>query len=77
MGNDDQARELIRYTRGVQVRVYTLRSVANGAELWRITESGGQQTGAVKEADVGSMEETLELLEEIQRSLTAGGWREI
>ena len=77
MGTDDKARELIRYTKGSLVRVYSLRTVSQGAELWRVTETEGRQTGAVKEADVRSMEETLDLLEEIQRSLMAGGWQEI
>lgn len=77
MGTDHKARELIRYTKGLQVRVYSIRTVCQGAELWRVTETGGRQTGAVKEADVTSMEETLDLLEEIQRSLVAGGWQEI
>ena len=77
---DDHAsaafRELIRYARGLEGRVYQLRVVSGGAELWRVVESPGQQATSIKEADVKSMEETFQLLEEIRRSLTAAGWRE-
>ena len=72
-----QFRELIRYERGWEVRVYQLRIAAAGAELWRVTESADRETTAVKEADVKSIEDTLELLEDIKRALIAGGWREL
>jgi hypothetical protein len=68
-------RELIRYERGVETRIYQLRTGSGGAELWRITESAGTEARSIKEADVHSADETLELLEEIGRSLTAAGWR--
>ena len=70
-------RELIRYERGWEVRVYQLRIATAGAELWRITESVDRETTAVKEADVKSIEDTLNLLEDIKRSLIAAGWREL
>lgn len=77
---DDSAssefRELIRYERGLEERVYQLRVVPGGAELWRVTESPGEEPRSLKEADVKSIEETFELLEEIRRSLTTAGWRE-
>ena len=71
----NSSRELIRYERGFERRSYELRVVPGGAELWRVMESPGEATKAIKEADVATMEETLELLEEIGRALIAGGWK--
>ena len=76
-GGSSEFRELIRYERGLEVRVYQLRTATAGAELWRVTESADRETTAVKEADVKSIEDTLELLEDIKRSLIVGGWREL
>lgn len=70
----NSSRELIRYERGLETRIYELRVVAGGAELWRITAYPGDPTVSIKEADLASVEETLDLLEEIGRALTAGGW---
>ncbi len=82
MAEDDgivlsEFRELIRYERGWEVRVYQLRIATAGAELWRITESVDRKTTALKEADVQGIEDTLDLLEDIKRSLIAAGWREL
>ena len=68
-------KELLRYQRGVQTRIYQLRVVPGGAELWRVTENPGEPTQSIKEADMASLEETLDLLEEIGRSLLTAGWR--
>jgi hypothetical protein len=72
-----EVRELFRCTRGEQVRIYNLRIVPGGAELWRITEILGQPPHALKEADLKNADEAMELLEEIGRALKAGGWREM
>jgi hypothetical protein len=48
--------------------------VPGGAELWRVTEYPGEPQRSIKEADVTSIDETLDLLEEIGRALTAAGW---
>ena len=70
-------RELIRYERGLETRVYQLRGAPGGAELWRVTENPGEPSKSIKEADVASLEETLELLEEIGRSLITAGWSQV
>jgi len=70
-------KELIRYERGVETRVYQLRVAPGGAELWRVTENPGEPSKSIKEADVASLEETLELLEEIGRSLITAGWSQV
>jgi hypothetical protein len=70
----NSSRELIRYERGLETRTYELRVLAGGAELWRITTYPGEPTLSMKESDLASVEETLDLLEEIGRALTAGGW---
>jgi hypothetical protein len=69
-------KELIRYTRADEVRIYNVRVMAPGLELWRVTHTAdGEKTTSIKEADLTSTEETLELLEDIRRSLQAAGWR--
>ncbi len=72
---EHSSRELIRYERGLETRIYQLRVAADGAELWRVTESPDESPRSLKEADVASLEETLELLEDIGRSLVSAGWR--
>jgi hypothetical protein len=62
------------FTRGDQTRIYRLRRVSEGAELWRITEAPGQQRQSIMEALFKSSEEAGAFLEEIQRALIAGGW---
>jgi hypothetical protein len=74
MMKEHSSRELIRYERGLETRVYQLRVLPGGAELWRLTETPGEPPRSIKEADVASIDETLDLLEEIGRSLTADGW---
>ena len=70
-------KELIRYERGFETRIYQLRVAPRGAELWRVTENPGEPSKSIKEADVASLEETLDLLEEIGRSLLAAGWSQV
>jgi hypothetical protein len=65
---------LFRCERHDEIRVYGLRVVSPGLELWRVTETAGVQAGSVKEADLTSTDEAVQLLEEIRRSLRAGGW---
>ena len=41
--------EVLRCSRGDETRIYDLRVVPGGAELWRTTEVGGAEAEAVKE----------------------------
>jgi len=50
--------------------------VSGGAELWRMTESPGEQTRSVKESDFKDPETTSQFLDEVRRTLKAGGWQE-
>ena len=67
--------EVLRRRRGDDTRIYRLRVVAGGAELWRVERSAGASPRWVKESDLKGPEDTAALLGEIQRALTAGGWR--
>jgi hypothetical protein len=72
----DDFKELIRYQRLDEVRVYYVRVASPGLELWRVTDTADDETRSIKEADLTSIDETLQLLEDIKRSLTAAGWTE-
>lgn len=67
--------EMFRYKRGDDVRVYCLRVVPGGTELWRVTERAGQPPSAVKEDDFREADVAAQFLKEVERYLTAGGWR--
>ena len=68
--------EIFRYRRKDEVRVYDLRIVPGGTELWRVTSRPGQPDAEIKEDEFKSRETALECFAEIERALTAGGWRE-
>ena len=70
------AHEVLRCTRGDETRIYNLRVVSDGAELWRITESPGDEPRSVRESHFTGSEEASQFLEEVRRALIAGGWRE-
>ena len=55
---------------------YRLRVVHGGAELWRTTESHLTGVQSVKESEFQSSEQVTGFLEDLRRSLIAGGWRE-
>ena len=67
--------EVFRYSRREEVRIYHLRVVAGGTELWRVTVRPGQPDSAIKEEDFKSADVAARYFEEIERALTAGGWR--
>lgn len=67
--------ELFRYRRGEDMRIYRLRVVEGGIELWRITIRSGQLDGSIKEDDFRNADAAARCFDDIQRSLTAGGWR--
>lgn len=70
-------RELLHYERGLETRTYNVRVVAEGAELWAVTEAPGKPSRSVKEGLFTNADEALEFLDEVRRTLVAGGWREI
>ena len=66
---------VMRYVRGNETRTYNVLVVADGAELWAVTEAIGKVPRAVKEGLFTSADEALEFLEEVNRTLIAGGWQ--
>lgn len=76
-GEHDPTRdvEMFRYRRGDDVRIYHLRVVPGGTELWRATEQSGQPPSAVKEDDFNDPDVAAQYLKEVERCLIAGGWR--
>jgi hypothetical protein len=69
--------EVFRYSRGDDVRIYSLHVVASGTELWRVTVRPGQPNSATKEENFRSADVAARYFQEIERTLTAGGWREV
>jgi hypothetical protein len=70
-------RELFRYRRAGELRIYSLRVIPGGAELWRITETAGELPTTVKEDDFTAAADAMQTLEELKQRLRAGGWQEI
>lgn len=64
------------FIRGDETRVYRLRVLPEGAELWRVTEGPGGRLESIKETLFKTSEEAGTFLEEVKRALTAGGWRQ-
>jgi hypothetical protein len=69
--------EVFRYSRGGDVRIYSLRVVAGGTELWRVTVVPGEPDSAILEEHFKSAEVAGQYFEEVERALIAGGWREV
>jgi hypothetical protein len=69
--------EVFRYSRGGDVRIYSLRVVTGGTELWRVTVVPGEPDSAILEEHFKSAEVAAQYFEEIERALIAGGWREL
>jgi hypothetical protein len=68
--------EVLRVTRGPETRIYKLVPVPEGAELWRVTETPGEPSRSVKETAFTGADVAAEFLEEVRRTLKAGGWQE-
>lgn len=68
--------ELFRFARGEVTRIFILRTVPGGAELWRITQVPGVPDASVKETDFDGLEAAFDFLDEVKRTLIAGHWRE-
>ena len=76
MSNGGKAEhELFRYTRGLDVRTYVLRVGPGATELWRLTAAPGQPSQSTMETSLAGADEAAAFIEEVQRTLTAGGWR--
>jgi hypothetical protein len=67
--------ELFRYTRGLDLRIYVLRVLPGATELWRITEAPGQPSHSIMETSFTGADEAAAFIAEVERTLTAGGWR--
>lgn len=72
---DGTIHEAFRFRRGDALRIYNLHVVAGGVELWRITETPDLPAETIKETDLTGPDEAARFLEEVERALTAGGWR--
>jgi hypothetical protein len=70
-------RDLFCYQRGDELRIYKLRVIPGGAELWRTTERIGEAASSLKEDDFTSADEVIQTLEDLKRRLKAGGWQEL
>lgn len=68
-------REVFRYRRADEVRIYSLHLFPDRAELWRVTVRPGEPDHAIKEEDFRSVDAAVPFFDEVQRTLTAGGWR--
>lgn len=76
--NDDMASgEVFRFCRGADVRIYHIRVVPGGIELWRVTVRHGEPDSSIKEDHFQSADAAAAFFEEIERTLTAGGWRPV
>jgi hypothetical protein len=73
--DDYSDHEVLRCSRAGETRIYSLRVVPGGAELWRVTESDASERSSIRECEFTSSEETSSFLEELRRTLVAGGWR--
>ena len=71
----DDFRELFRVRKHDEVRIYKLRIVPHGAELWRTTFKGGDPETSIKEDDLAHLDAAVQTLRELEERLMAGGWR--
>lgn len=71
-----EIRELLRYARGSDVRVYSLHLFEDHVELWRDTERAGLPVDSVKETDFTSWDEAADFIVEVRNTLIAGRWTE-
>ena len=69
--------EVFRYWRGDVVRIYNLHTGAGRTALWRVTHEPGQPPNSVMETDFATADECATFLQEVERTLRAGGWREM
>jgi hypothetical protein len=72
----DDFRDVLRVTRGDETRIYRILVGSGHTELWRFIEAPAQPTRSIKECDLADADQAWTFLEEVQRTLKAGGWRE-
>ena len=70
-------RELFRYEKAGRVRIYNLRAVSHGAELWVASSKAGKVTASRKLMTFNNPDEATIVQEDVEQTLRAGGWREI
>jgi hypothetical protein len=70
-------REVLRVTRADETRIYGIRIGEGGAELWRVSEAAGEPARSIKECDLAGPDEASDFLDEVRRTLKAGGWQEV
>ena len=68
-------RELFRFQKADELRVYNLRVIPGGAELWRTTTRGDEPPTSIKEDDFTHAEQVIDTVRELEQRLRAGGWR--
>lgn len=73
-GLDGEWHAVLRCSRGDETRTYSLCIVPGGVELWRVSESPDAGSVSVRESHFTSADETAQFLEEVRRTLRAGGW---
>ena len=66
---------MFRFRRGGELRVYSLRAVPGGAELWRRTTVGEEAVTSIKEEEFTHLEAAIDSLRELEQRLRAGGWQ--
>ena len=70
-------RELFRYGKAGRVRIYNLRVVSNGTELWVVASTAGRVLSSTKKATFSNPDEMAVVLEDVERTLAVGGWRRL
>jgi hypothetical protein len=72
---DNKVHEVFRYARGHELRIYSFHVVPGGTELWRVTQRASEPDESVMETSFTRPVEAAQFLEEVTRTLIAGGWR--
>jgi hypothetical protein len=66
---------MFRFRKGDELRIYSLRAVPGGAELWRTTTVGEEAVTSIMEEDFTHLEAAIDTLRELEQRLRAGGWK--
>lgn len=63
-----------RYRKARRTRIYKLRDVNHGAELWVVAEEGGKTENARKIVTFENPDDVAPFMADVDRELRAGGW---